>query len=419
MFAEGIRGLWGENYSSSGPFSKHLNEADKMKITIAPDSFKGCLSAVEVCEAIAAGVQAIDPAIHCEKVPMADGGEGTVEALVQATKGQMRRQRVTGPLGDPVEAQWGLLGDGETAVIEMAAASGLALVPPERRNPLHTTTYGTGELIKAALEAEVRTIIIGIGGSATNDAGLGMAAALGGQFWDDKGQEISPTGAGLLRLAKMSLAGLDPRLRKTQIRVACDVSNPLYGPQGAAYVYAPQKGATPEIVARLDDGLKRFARIVQRDLGLNVSDLPGAGAAGGLGAGLVAFCNARLEPGVQIVMEAVRLKERLAGSCLCLTGEGRLDTQTAYGKAPQGVSQIAASLGIPCIAIGGSVALDAALNEMFAAVFSLCNEPLSLEQAMEPQAAKRRLAFVAQQVLRCFLAGARRHNIIQKRSQCG
>jgi len=376
-----------------------------MKITIAPDSFKGCLSAVEVCEALASGVQAVDPAIHCEIVPMADGGEGTVEALVQATQGQIRRQIVTGPLGDPVEAKWGLLGDGETAVIEMAAASGLALLPPEQRNPLYTTTYGTGELIKAALEAGARTIIIGIGGSATNDAGLGMAAALGGQFWDDKGQEVSPTGEGLLRLSKINLAGLDPRLRDTHLRVACDVNNPLYGPQGAAYIYAPQKGATPEIVALLDEGLQRFAQIVQRDLNINVSELPGAGAAGGLGAGLVAFCKARLEPGVQIVIEAVRLKERLAGSCLCLTGEGRLDKQTAYGKTPQGVSQIAASLGIPCIAIGGSVVLEAQLNEIFAAVFSLCNEPMSLEQAMEPQAAKRRLAFVAQQALRCFLAG--------------
>jgi len=376
-----------------------------MKITIAPDSFKGSLTALEVCEAVTAGLAAYDASLECVSVPMADGGEGTVQSLVDATGGQLRSVTVSGPLGEPVAATYGLLGDGATAVIEMAAASGLPLVPPAQRNPLHTTTAGTGELIRAALDAGARQFIIGIGGSATNDAGLGLAAALGARLLDGAGREISPTGGGLSDLATIDLSGFDDRIAQARFRVACDVDNPLFGPLGAAHVYGPQKGATPEIVARLDDGLRRFAEVARRDLNADIAALPGAGAAGGLGAGLVAFCGATLEPGVRIVIETVGLRDRMRGSDLCLTGEGRLDRQTAFGKTPKGVADVARELGVPCVALAGSVALEPALNDTFAAVFSLCNEPLSLEQAMQPDTARALIAFAAQQAVRCFEAG--------------
>jgi glycerate kinase len=376
-----------------------------MKITIAPDSFKGSLTALEVCEAVADGLAAYDARLECVSVPMADGGEGTVQSLVDATGGQLRSVTVSGPLGEPVAATYGLLGDGATAVIEMAAASGLPLVPPAQRNPLHTTTAGTGELIRAALDAGARQFIIGIGGSATNDAGLGLAAALGARLLDAAGREVSPTGGGLSDLATIDLSGFDDRIAQARFRVACDVDNPLFGPLGAAHVYGPQKGATPEIVARLDDGLRRFAEVARRDLSADIADLPGAGAAGGLGAGLVALCGATLEPGVRIVIETVGLRDRMRGSDLCLTGEGRLDRQTAFGKTPKGVADVARELGVPCVALAGSVALEPSLNDAFAAVFSLCNEPLSLEQAMQPDTARALIAFAAQQAVRCFEAG--------------
>ena len=376
-----------------------------MKIVIAPDSFKGSLSALEVCSAAAHGIGALHRGIETVCVPMADGGEGTVQSLVDATGGSLRTVTVQGPLGEPVAAVYGLLGDGVTAVIEMAAASGLPLVPPQLRNPLHTTTFGTGELIKAALDAGARKLIVGIGGSATTDAGLGMASALGARFLDAAGEPVSTTGAGLLKLAHIDLAALDPRLREAQIRVACDVDNPLYGPRGAAHVYGPQKGANPEIVEQLDRGLQQFAAVVARDLGRDLARMPGAGAAGGLGAGLVAFCGGSLEPGVQIVIDTVGLREKMAGADLCLTGEGRLDAQTAFGKTPKGVADVAAETGVPVIAFGGSVALDAEhLHDLFAAVFSICNQPLSLAEAMEPGTASALIAFTAQQIVRCYLA---------------
>lgn len=377
-----------------------------MKVIIAPDSFKGSLSAQEVCEAARLGLAELDPAIACVTVPMADGGEGTVQSLVDATGGEIRSAPVTGPLGEPLTAEFGLLGDGVTAVIEMAAASGLPLVPVEQRNPLNTTTRGTGDLIKAALDAGCRRLIIGIGGSATTDAGIGMAAALGARLLDEADEDVPPTGEGLGRLAHLDLSGLDARLAETEVRVACDVDNPLYGPRGAAHVYGPQKGATPAIVEELDLGLQRFARIVERDLGLALADLPGAGAAGGLGAGLIAFCGARLERGVEIVVDTVRLAERMAGCDLCLTGEGRIDFQTAFGKTPKGVADVARAAGVPVVAFGGAVAIDAPqLHEYFAAVFSICQGPMSLEDAMAPATARKLVAFTAQQVVRCFRTG--------------
>ncbi|MGI5819010.1 MAG: glycerate kinase [Armatimonadota bacterium] len=380
-----------------------------MKIVIAPDSFKGSLTALEVCEAAARGIAAIDPEIEIVEVPMADGGEGTVQSLVDATGGSLVSERVTGPLGEPVDAIYGLLGDDESAVIEMAAASGLPLVPDELRNPLKTTTFGTGELIAAALDAGRRKLIVGIGGSATTDAGAGMAQALGVRLLDEDGEPIGFGGAELARLATIEMSGADPRLQDTEIRVACDVDNPLYGERGAAHVYGPQKGASPEDVEVLDANLRHFADVVQRDLGLDVRDIPGAGAAGGLGAGLVAFCGASLEPGVEIVIDAVDLPEAMRGADLCVTGEGAIDASTAYGKTPAGVTAVARREGVPVIAIAGGVAFDAvSLHERgFDALASILNRPMSLAEAMESTRAEQMIAFTAEQMVRCFFAGRR------------
>lgn len=381
-----------------------------MKIVIAPDSFKGSLTALEVCEAAARGIRQIDAQIEIVQVPMADGGEGTVQSLVDATGGELVTERVTGPLGDPVEAVYGLLGDGESAVIEMAAASGLPLVPEEQRNPLNTTTCGTGELIAAALDQGRRKLIVGIGGSATTDAGAGMAQALGVRLLDDEGEPIGFGGAELGRLATIEMSRADPRLQEAEIRVACDVDNPLYGERGAAFVYGPQKGASAEDVKVLDANLRHFADVVQRDLGLDVRDIPGAGAAGGLGAGLVAFCGASLEPGVDIVIDAVDLPGAMRGADLCVTGEGAIDSQTAFGKTPAGVTSVARSGGVPVIALAGGVAFDAvSLHERgFSALASILNRPMSLAEAMAPDRAREMIAFTAQQMVRCFLAGRRK-----------
>src|SRR5713226_298521 len=284
-------------------------EVGHMRIVIAPQSLKGSLTAAEAGQAIARGVLAVYPEADLDIVPVADGGEGTVQALVDATGGKIVQQIVTGPLGEPVIAFFGLLGDGRTAAIEMAAAAGLPLVPPELRDPRITTTYGVGELILAALDRGCRHFIIGIGGSATNDGGAGMAQALGASLLTDKGTEIVFGGAALATLSHISLAGLDPRLQECSVEVACDVTNPLCGPTGASAVYGPQKGATPEMVVKLDRALAHYAEIIEQDLGVSVRDIPGAGAAGGLGAGLIAFLHATLRPGAQIVFEAIHLEE--------------------------------------------------------------------------------------------------------------
>ncbi len=329
-----------------------------MRIVVAPDSFKEALSARQVCEAIARGIRRARPDATIDLLPMADGGEGTVDALVAATNGQLRESTVTGPLGEPVRACWGLLGDGGgTAVLEMAAASGLGLVPPDRRNPLLTTTFGTGELIAAALDSGVRRILIGIGGSATNDGGTGAAEALGVRFVDRNGRVLPSglSGGQLGRIARVDVASRDPRIGRVPIEVACDVDNPLCGPRGAAAVYGPQKGADPESVRILDANLAHMADVIQRDLGKDVRDIPGAGAAGGLGAGLLAFFDAKLRPGIQMVMDALRFSERIAGADLIITGEGRLDRQSMMGKLIEGVGRAAKSAGVPVIALVGSV----------------------------------------------------------------
>ncbi|MFL5660738.1 MAG: glycerate kinase, partial [Ktedonobacteraceae bacterium] len=304
-----------------------------MRIVIAPQSLKGSLTAAEAGQAIAEGTRAVYPEADIDIVPIADGGEGTVQALVDATRGAMVHQAVTGPLGEAVEAFFGVLGDGQTAVLEMAACAGLPLVPPSQRDPRITTTYGVGELILAALERGCRHFIIGIGGSATNDGGAGMAQALGASLVTVQGTPIERGGSALATLAHIEIASMDPRIQECSVDVACDVSNPLCGPRGASAVYGPQKGATPAMVAELDVALAHYAEVIQRDLGLAVADVPGAGAAGGLGAGLLTFLHATLRPGAQIVLEAVHLEEHLRGADLVITAEGQLDGQTVYGKS--------------------------------------------------------------------------------------
>lgn len=355
-----------------------------MRFVIAPDSFKGSSSAKEVAQAIAEGLREALPDAECDLVPMADGGEGTVEALVAATGGEIVKVRVTGPLGEPVDAFFGLLGDRHTAVIEMAAAAGLHLVPPEKRNPMVTTTYGVGELIKAALDAGCRKLIIGIGGSATNDGGAGMAQALGARLLDASGNEIGFGGGALAKLARIDVSGLDLRVREAEIWVACDVTNPLTGPQGASAVYGPQKGATTEMVQLLDANLRHYAALLRRDLGVDVEQMQGAGAAGGLGAGLMAFCQAKLRRGVELVIEAVRLEERVRDAEFVITGEGKLDFQTGYGKVPHGVAQVAKRFGKPVIAIVGQLGEGAEKCREWGidVCFSILTKPMSELEAM-------------------------------------
>jgi glycerate 2-kinase len=358
---------------------------EKMKIVIAPDSFKESLSALEVANAVEKGFREVFPEAEYVKVPMADGGEGTVQSLVDATGGRIVETEVTGPLGERVSAFFGMLGDGKTAAIEMAAASGLHLVPRDKRNPLVTTTRGTGELILAALDEGARHIIIGIGGSATNDGGAGMVQALGGRLLDHRGQEIGPGGGSLSELADIDLSGLDARLKHVKIEVACDVDNPLTGPNGASAIFGPQKGALPEMVAVLDQNLQHYAAVIEQALGKQVKDIPGAGAAGGLGAGLLAFLNADLKRGVDIVLETVKFSEQIQGAALVITGEGRIDGQTIFGKTPVGVAKAAKRYHIPVIALAGSVSddSDVVLNYGIDALYSIVPGIISLEKAIE------------------------------------
>lgn len=378
-----------------------------MRIVIAPQALKGSLTAPEAARAIAGGFQKVLPTAELDLVPIADGGEGTVEALVSATGGQLLHAQVTGPLGEPVEATFGLLGDGQTAVIEMAACAGLPLVPPERRDPRLTTTYGVGELIRAALDSGCRHLIIGIGGSATNDGGAGMAQALGVRLLDAEGKDLPYGGAALAGLARIVPDGIDPRLQECRIEVACDVTNPLCGPQGASAVYGPQKGASPEMVAQLDAALAHYAGIIQRDLGRDVRNLPGAGAAGGLGAGLLAFLQATLRPGADLVLEAVGLAKRLQGASLLVTAEGQIDRQTAYGKSVGAVASLAQRCGVPVLALAGSLGEEYQVVYALGveAVMTLLPAPLSLNEAMTQAASL--LADASERAARLLLLGRR------------
>ena len=329
--------------------------SDSRRVLVAPDSFKGSLSAVQAAEAMERGVLAAWPDARVVKVPIADGGEGTVDALVTATQGRFESRTVRGPLGRPVEARWGVLGDGRTAVIEMAAASGITLVPEGRRDPRVASTFGTGQLIRSALDEGFRRIVVGIGGSATNDGGSGMAKALGVRFVDGRGETLPEGGAALSRLVSIELSGIDPRLVETEILVACDVDNPLTGPRGASAIFGPQKGATPAVVAELDAALERYARVASAVTGRDVAGRPGAGAAGGLGAGLLFFTPARLVPGIDLVLDSTHFDEQVRGASLVIVGEGRTDHQTAMGKAPVGVATVAARHGVPVLLVSGSL----------------------------------------------------------------
>lgn len=354
-----------------------------MKIVIAPQSFKGSLSALDAARAMEEGVRRVFPRVETVLVPVADGGDGTLETLVEATSGDIRSAVVTDPIGRAVMAEWGALGDGKTAMIEMARTSGLALLSHDERDPLHATTYGLGEVIREALDAEFRNFIVGIGGSATNDGGAGMAQALGVRLLDEEGNDLPRGGAALADLRRIDTAGLDERVHESHFSVACDVSNPLTGPEGATAVYGPQKGATPVLVERLDAALRNFADVVHRDIGMSIGDVPGSGAAGGLGGGMMAFLGGSLRAGVNIVLDQVGLDQELEGADLVITGEGQLDFQTVYNKAPVGVARRARRLGIPVIAVSGSLGkgFENVHAEGIDAVSSIVCSPMTLEEA--------------------------------------
>ncbi len=378
-----------------------------MKIVIAPQAFKGSISALDVAHAMREGVLRAVPDAEVALVPVADGGDGTLETLVEGSGGTIRDTTVTDPLGQRRDSQWGAMGDGRTAVIEMARTSGLALVPPERRSPLLATTFGLGEAMLDALEAGFRRFIIGIGGSATNDAGAGMAQALGIRLLDSEGNDLPHGGAALACLDRIDVSGLDKRAVESEFLVACDVSNPLTGPEGASAIYGPQKGATPEMVAQLDAALKHFAGIVQRDVGADVDQVPGAGAAGGLGGGMMAFLGGELRTGVDIVLETVDLESHLDGADLVITGEGQMDYQTMYAKAPIGVAGRARSRGVPVIAVSGSLGegyRDVHEHGIDAAA-AITSAPMTLDEASNRAA--ELVASATDQALRFMKAGGR------------
>lgn len=354
-----------------------------MKIVIAPDSYKESLSAAEVAQAIEKGFREIFPDAQYVSIPVADGGEGTVEAMIAATHGTQYTAFVTGPLGETIMANWGMSGDGSTAFIEMAAASGLALVPPEKRNPLITTSRGTGELILHALEHGARSIIIGIGGSATNDGGAGMVQALGARLTDANGTEIGNGGGSLNSLNAIDVSGLDPRLKTCAIRVACDVTNPLTGENGASRIFGPQKGATEKLIHELDGNLAHYADMIKKSLRVDVENVPGAGAAGGMGAALMAFLGAELRSGIEIVTTALNLEEHIHDCALVVTGEGRIDSQSIHGKVPIGVASVAKKYHKPVIGIAGSLTHDVGVVHQHGidAVFSVLTRIGTLDEA--------------------------------------
>ena len=358
--------------------------AHSMKIVIAPQAFKGTLSAGRAADAMAEGALAVFPYAEVVRCPVADGGDGTLDALVDATGGASHSVETTGPVGAPVTARWGALGDGVTAVVETAQACGLALLPPNVRDPLRATTFGVGALIRAALDAGHRRIVLGIGGSATNDGGAGLASSLGVSLLRQDGQPVDPGGAGLLVLDHIDASGLDPRLRRTELVIATDVTNVLCGPSGAAATFGPQKGASPDDVALLDRALAHMAEVVRRDLGVDVSGIAGGGAAGGMGAGLAALLGTRIAWGADIVCEAVGLDARLAGASLVITGEGCLDWQTAYHKAPAVVANRASTRGIPVLGVAGS--LGPGWRRLYAEGFSvlsgMATRAVSVQEAM-------------------------------------
>ncbi len=356
-----------------------------MKIVIAPDSFKGSLSALEVARSIERGIKNVNESIDTVIVPMADGGEGTVQALIDASGGEIINLTVHDPLSREIQSYYGIMGDGSTAVIEMAAASGLPLLKPEERNPLKTTTYGTGELIKDALDKGCQKFIIGLGGSATNDGGCGMAQALGTKFMDSGGNEIDIIGGELSRISHIDLTGIDPRIKNAEFLAACDVDNPLCGERGASAVYGPQKGASKKDVITLDKALMHFSQIVRMQLNVDIKDKAGAGAAGGLGAGAMIFLNAQLQSGIEIITKLTHLPEKMNGADLVITGEGKIDFQTASGKTPFGVAQTAKEKNIPVIALAGGLGhkYKDLYTKGFDGIYSITDKPMTLQEAID------------------------------------
>jgi len=376
-----------------------------MKVIIAPQGFKGGITGLEAARAIARGVAAAVPDAETVLLPVADGGDGTLHALVDATGGEIFTSTVTGPINQQVEAQWGVMGDGQTAVIEMARASGLAMVPPRRRNPKTTTTLGTGQILKEAAEGGFDRVIVGLGGSATNDGGAGMATALGARFLDASGNALPPGGAALARLDRVDTSGMIESLSGVEIIAATDVTNPLCGPTGASAIFGPQKGASPEVVAELDAALHNFAQIVKRDTGHDVLDVLGAGAAGGLGAGLIAFAGAKLQSGIDMVCQVLDFDRYLEGADLVITGEGRADRSTVFDKAPVGVARHAKSHGVPTVLLAGS--LGEGHEELYdhgvVSVLCISDGAMTFQQALGRTG--EMLQGTAERAMRLFLTG--------------
>ncbi len=375
-----------------------------MKILIAPDSFKENLSAKEVAQAIERGIKRVNENIQTSIVPMADGGEGTVESLVEATDGQIINVKVKDPFMRDIDSYYGVLGDRKTAVIEMAAASGLALLEKDERNPMDTTSFGTGQLIKYAIEEGYKDIIIGIGGSATNDGGAGMLMALGAKLLDANGEDIGLGAKGLGKLKSIDLSNFHEDIKDCNFVVACDVDNPLVGKRGASYVFGPQKGADEHMVKILDANLENFGKVVEDTLGIPLLQYPGAGAAGGMGAALLAFLDAELERGIDIVIEATQLESKIMASNLVITGEGQIDGQTQFGKTPYGIATLAKKYNKPVIAIAGGIGEDASVlyEKGIDSIFSIVNKPMTLEEAMAH--GESLLEDTAERIIRALIA---------------
>lgn len=374
-----------------------------MRIVIAPDSFKGSLSSKEAADAMELGIRKVISEADIVKIPIADGGEGTVLTLVKTLGGEIIKTKVIGPLGETIESYYGVLNDKETAIIEIANASGLTLVPPEKKNPMLTTSYGTGQLIKTALDSGVKKIVIGLGGSATNDGGVGMAQALGVKFIDKDGRDVGFGGGQLSKIQKIDMSAIDKRIEEVTIQAACDVDNPLCGPNGASFIYGPQKGADKEMIHILDKNLEHLAEIIKKDLGADIINLPGAGAAGGLGAGLVAFLNAELKKGFDIIANILNLDDYIKGVRVVFTGEGQIDKQILSGKAVYGVAKTAKKYGAYVIAIVGTINDDA--YELFGkgidGMESIVDKPMTMEEACKT--AKQLVERTAERVMRMLL----------------
>ncbi|HBF1670344.1 TPA: glycerate kinase [Clostridioides difficile] len=371
-----------------------------MKILISIDSLKGSLSSIEAGNAIKKGILKVKEDAQVKILPLADGGEGTVDALVQGMNGKKDTIEVTGPIAKKVDATYGLLKNTSTAIIEIAQASGLTLVPTELRNPLYTTTYGVGEIIKEAINKGYRNFIVGIGGSATNDAGIGMLQALGFEFYDENNKLVGLGGKVLNEIRHIKIENRLKELDECKFKIACDVNNPLFGKNGAAYIYGSQKGATSEIIEELDNGLRNFSKVVKNYLSKDVANVEGAGAAGGLGFAFLAFLNSKLESGIKIILEEIKLGEELKDADFVITGEGRLDNQTAMGKAPIGVAKLAKKYGVKVIGLAGATTEDAVKcnEEGIDAYFSIVNRAMTIEEAMDKATASENMTATTTQI---------------------